>query len=301
NWEGNQQAWTEGWATDSEKETWMRNSPGWSGFVSTDHNGVFIPQGQQLTLRNVQISGYGGTSVLGDANNTWTGVNIRLGNALWNHAFYSANGSWTNLTFEGFAWTQAVWTAGEIHNLVFEDGAPAPYRNGPDLINIRGGDVSSQADADGAGQITQHDGTAVELGAVIDGFYLDLRGSGISQPFNGLGPYIEIRNGIVVARDNGFSAVFRENGNGYQKALYPDYRFENITVYDNGDPNDSAVFASLNTTRSVFRNIRKTPSPLNVDGAASLSLGLKANWRDNYAWEEPQVNVFDGIEHETPH
>src|SRR5690606_38993225 len=148
----------------------MRNSPGWSGFVSTNHGNVFIPQGQHLTLRNVQISGFAATSVLGNANNTWTGENVRLGNALWNHTFYSANGTWTNMTFEGFAWTQAVWTAGEITNLVYEDGAPAPYRSGPDLINIRGGDVSSQDDADGVSRITQHDGTAIELGTVIDGF-----------------------------------------------------------------------------------------------------------------------------------
>ena len=124
NWQGNQQAWTEGWASNEEKETWMRNAPGWSGFVSTDHNNVPMPIGQLLILRNVAITGFGATNVLGDADNEWIGENVRLGNSLWNHSFYSANGAWTNLTFEGFAWTQAIFTVMEVANLVYEDGAP---------------------------------------------------------------------------------------------------------------------------------------------------------------------------------
>ena len=301
NWIGNQQAWTEGWATNAEKEAAMRNTPSWSGFVSTNHGNVFIPQGQQLTLTNVQVSGFGATSLLGNANNTWTGTNVRSGNALWNHSFYAANGTWTNLTFEGFAWTHAVWTAGEITNLVFEDGAVAPYRNGPDLINIRGGDVSSQDDADGTPRITQHDGTAIELGTLIDGFYLDLRGSGISRPMNGLGPYITIRDGTIVTREDGFSSVFHENGNGYQNALYPDYLIENVTVYDNSALNNSSLFKNLNTTRGLFRNITKHSDLFDINDTASESLRLTANWRENYAWDTPQVNVFDGLTHDSPH
>lgn len=302
NWEGNQQAWTEEWATFEERETWMRNTPGWSGFISTNHNGVDIPQGQQITLRNVAILGYAATGVLGNVDNTWIAENVRLGNALWNHSMYATNGTWTNLTFEGFAWTFAAWYAGEINNLVFEDGAHAPYRPGPDMLNIRGGDVSSQEDAGGlGGSFIQEDGTPLQLGTTIDGFYLDLRGSDINQPFNGLGPNITIKNGVVVTGEEDFSSVFQENGNGYQDALYPDYLIENVVVYDNTVLNNSSVFGALNTTRGLFRNVTKTPDLFETENSANAALSLRANWRNNYAWNTPQVNVFDGIAHDSPH
>ena len=300
NWQNNQQAWTEGWASHQEKEANMRNTPGWSGFISTDHGNVHIPQGQHLVLENVQVSGFGATSILGDANNTWTGTNVRLGNALWNHTFYSANGTWTNLTFEGFAWTQAVWAAGDIINLVYEDGAPAPYRSGPDLLSIRGGDVSSQDDADGEPRITQRDGTAIELGTLVDGFYLDLRGSQINIPFKGQGPYLSFENGTIVADEEGFASVFQESGNGNQKALYPDYRIENIEVYDTGSLQNSAITKTMNTTDGLFRNITKQLGPEGADGNGAASFAFHANWRNHYAWETPQVNVFQGIVNNSP-
>jgi hypothetical protein len=302
NWQGNQQAWTEGWASHEEKERSMRNTPGWSGFVSTNHGGVDIPQGQQITLRNVALLGHAATGVLGNVDNTWIAENVRLGNALWNHSMYATNGTWTNLTFEGFAWTHAAWYVGEITNLVFEDGAQAPYRPGGGLIAIRGGDVSSQSDAEGlGGAYIQEDGTPLQLGTTVDGFYLDLRGSDISSPFNGLGPSIVVKNGIIITRAEGFSGVFQENGNGYQDALYPDYVIENITVYDNAELNNSSVFKNLHTTQGLFRNVIKTPELFDVDNTANDALHLKAYWRNNYAWDTPQVNVFDGIVHDSPH
>jgi hypothetical protein len=303
NWEGNQQAWTEGWATNDEKESSMRNTPGWSGFISSNHNDLYIPQGQQITLRDVAILGYGATGILGSANSTWIGENVRLGNSVWNHAWYANSGTWTNLTFEGFAWGHGPWIAGTISNLVFEDGAPAPYRTGVNILGYRGGDFSSQEDAEGTthGSYVQEDGTPIQLGSVLDGFYFDLRGSDITTPLKGLGPYITIKNGIIVPSEEGFSSVFQESGNGFQKALYPDYRIENVTVYDNGDLNNSKVFGRLNTTRGLFRNIIKTSDLLDTENTGKESLNLRANWRDHPAWNTPQVNVFDGIVHDSPH
>ena len=135
---------------------------------------------------------------------------------------------------------------------------------------------------------------------MIDGFYLDLRGSEITAPFKGIGPYIEIRNGIIVSGEGGFSSVFQENGNGYQKALYPDYRIENVVIYDNGNLDNSSVLKTLNTTRGLFRNLTKLPDLFEVENSANAILELKANWRNHYAWDTPQVNVYDGIVHESP-
>lgn len=302
NWEGNRQAWTEGWASHQEKEKAMRNTPGWSGFISTNHGGVYIPQGQQVTLRNVAILGYGATGVLGNVNNTWDAENVRLGNSLWNHSLYATNGTWTNLTFEGFAWAQAAWYVGEIENLVYEHGAMAPYRPNGGLLTIRGGDVSSQDEAGTlGGAFIQEDGTPLQLGTTVEGFYLDLRGSDISSPFAGLGPEIAIRNGTIVTRADGFQGVFHENGNGYQDGLYPNYRVEDVVVYDHADLDNSKVFGRLNTTTGLFRNVTKTPDLLEIDGTASNALELHANRRDDPAWDEPQVNVYDGIQSDTPH
>ena len=58
---------------------------------------------------------------------------------------------------------------------------------------------------------------------------------------------MEIRNGVVV--NDGRTTFFQENGNGYQKALYPDYRFENIEMYGGG-----GFLGPLNTQRGLFRN-----------------------------------------------
>ena len=55
NWENNQQAWDEGWATHHELEAWGRNSPGWAGINASNHGGKRIPQGQRVTVRNVAI------------------------------------------------------------------------------------------------------------------------------------------------------------------------------------------------------------------------------------------------------
>ena len=71
--------------------------------------------GQQLTVENVAVLGYGSNGILGHVNNEWTGTNVLLGNSVWNHVLYSANGTYTNLTFTGFAWGHTAWYAGHSH------------------------------------------------------------------------------------------------------------------------------------------------------------------------------------------
>ena len=114
-------------------------------------------------------------------------------------------------------------------------------------------------------------------------------------PFNGLGPDVELRNGRIV----GGSRLFYENGNGYQDGLYPNYEFDNITVYDVGDSGGD-LFGSLNVTNSTFRNITRT-ALAGASGENGSVLPLKANWRARSAWDTPQAIAFSDIEHESEH
>lgn len=304
NWEENRQAWQEGWSSYQEREAAMRNTPSWSGFVSTDHNAVDIPIGQLLTLRNVAVLGYGATGLLGSVNNTWDGENVLLGNSLWNHALYGTNGMWRNLTFTGFSWSHGPFYAGEINNLVFEDGVPGPYRPADHVMGIRGGDVYSEAEMDNPNDpdeaaYIRSDGTVIDLGVTIDGFYIDLRGSGLISPLGGHGPRIRIKNGRVVMDDIASEAAFREKGNGYQKALYPDYEFENITVYDNGERRQW-LFRNLYVTNSTFRNISTNSSLIGINEDANRAFDLHASWRNHFAWENPQTVTFTEIFSDSP-
>lgn len=294
NWEGNQQAFTEGtntgsdgtvypgWATHDEKETWMRNSPGWSGIVSTNHNGVNIPVGQHITLRNVAVMGYGATNLLGDIDNTWTAENVRVGDVLWNHSIYGANGTYTNLTVSGFAWGHMAFYAGDLTNLVYEDMMVGPYRHDEKSFDIRGGDTYSDEEA-----FIRSDGTPLKQGVRIDGFFFDLRGGDLFVAFSGLGPRMEIRNGVVV--DDGGVTLFQENGNGNQTALYPDYRIENVEMYGAGG------IGPTNLQRGLFRNIRSSYDLVGDVGSREHGLRLNAGWRNHPAWDTVQVTVFDGV------
>ncbi len=296
NWEQNRQAFEQGWSSYAEKETAMRNTPGWSGFVSTIQNNVEIPIGQVLTLRNVAILGYGATGVLGNVNNTWDAENVLLGNSVWNHALYGTNGVWRNLTFSGFSWSHGAFNAGEIHNMVFEDGTPGPFRPGEHILGIRGGDVYSEVEMTDPDDLEQSvfirsDGSVIDLGVTIDGFHLDLRGSELTAAIGGYGPRIHVRNGVVIM-DEGYSeSIFREKGNGYQKALYPDYQFENIRVYDHGEER-GWLFRGLNVTESTFRNVTTDATLLGPTEISNRAFDLHANWRDHFAWNEPQTVTF---------
>ena len=308
NWENNQQAWDEGWATHDELEEWGRNSPGWAGINGSAHNGKRIPQGQNVTVKNVAILGFGSNGLLGDANNFWEVENVRAGNSLWNHVIYNANGNYVNLTLTGFAWGHAAWGAGTVSNLVFENGLPNPRRQGKEVFAIRGGDAYDPQELAGKDRyFTREDGTVdPELGTRIEGFYMDLRGTGLHAPFNGLGPNIVIRGrshdepGIVLV-DEVTRGFFHENGNGYQKALYPGNQFEYIRIVDTVTKVRSRTFGVANLTGAILNDIQTERVSSSFDQIAGSSLHFGAAWRDHEAWNTPQVMRIDSLVEKTPH
>ncbi len=311
-YEQNQQAWDEGWATNEELEHMLRNAPGWAGLSASNH-GRIIPQGQHLTVRNVAVLGYGSNGLLGNVNNVWSLENVRLGNAVWNHVLYSVHnydhagvdpsvgGFARNVTLEGFAWTHADFYAGRIENLVFEDGGVSPRRPSARLFNIRGGDVHSDEEflGTGNGEYVRSDGTVLPLGVVVDGFYIDARGSAINSPFSGLGPGIVIRDGIFVQSvEHGGGTFFVENGNGWQRALYPDYLFEDVTIYRWTSGDNPGLFGLMHVTNSTFRNFHT----VNASGAAytGAPIEITAYRRDHPAWDQPQHAEFRDITETAP-
>lgn len=306
NWEGNREAWTEGWGSHDDFERNLRNTPGWAGFVATNHGGKDIPQGQRLTVRNVAVLGYGSNGLLGHANNTWTVENFLGGNSLWNHVVYNANGDYTNLTLTGFAWGHAAWGYGTISNFVYEDGAPGPERQGTEVMGIRGGDAYDSDELAGVdGYFTRSDGTVPEgLGTEIVGFYLDMRGSGMVSALKGLGPNITIRGvssddpaRLIADPEVNANALFHEAGNGYQDALYPNYRIEHVVVHDLhvGDAHRQSLIGNFNATDAVVRNVR-IERPTN---SANRTLTIAANRRDHWAWDLPQVQLYEQIRDES--
>ena len=302
NWEGNQQIFTEGWGTFQEKEEWMRNSPGWAGFVSTNHGGRNIPIGQQLTVTNVAVLGYGANGLLGYVNNEWTVTNALLGNSVWNHVLYNASGTYTNLTLTGFAWGHTAWYRGTVTNLVYENqGHPpaGPYRPGGAAFDMRGGDYYDVDDqlAGGSDQYIRTDGTPAPLGTTVDGFYMDFRGTRMHSPFSGVGRNIHARNGVVIRSElEGFrpAGLMRENANGYQSRIYLNNRFENVRIYDNSNPADGSggVLGALWVTESVFRNIHVDTAALNASGSAAASFHFSATkTRDDTDYTHPSQDL----------
>jgi hypothetical protein len=311
-YEQNQQAWDEGWATHEELEHHLRNAPGWAGISASNH-GRIIPQGQHLTVRNVAVLGYGSTGLLGNVNNVWSLENVRLGNAVWNHVLYSVHnydhtgvdpsvgGFARNITLEGFAWTHVDFYAGRVENLVLEDAAISPRRPSGRLFNIRGGDVYSAEEFVGtdSGEYVRSDGTVLPLGVVVDGFYIDARGSAMNSPFSGIGPGIVIRNGTYVQSESvGGGNFFVENGNGWQRALYPDYLFEDVTVYRWTSGDNPGLFGLMHVTNSTFRNF----TTVNASGAAytGAPIEMTAYRRDHPAWDQHQFAEFRDITETAP-
>ena len=306
NWENNTQAWDEGWASHRELETWGRNSPGWAAINGSNHGGKRIPQGQQVTVRNVAVLGYGSNGLLGNANNEWTVTNLLAGNSLWNHVVYNANGTYTNLTLTGFAWGHVAWGIGTIENLVYERAAPSPTRQASELFAVRGGDAYDPNDLAGEdGYFTREDGTISDPHATdIRGFYLDLRGSALHASFRGLGPNVRIGGteeepGVIVYGDRSVRGVYYENGNGYQKALYPNNVFEHIRLVDTGGER-AEVFSSSAFTESTVRNVR-TETASDAPRQSATSLKLRAGWKNAPSWDAPQRIRIEGVVEGTPH
>ena len=305
NWEGNTDFFTDPRTTDSEKKAWGQDSPSHAGFVSTRHGGVGVPQGQRITVRNVAIDGFISNGLLGDANNTWDVENVRLGNGLWNHVIYNANGAYRNVTLYGAAWGHTAWGYGTIENLVFEDGMDNPIRRAGEVFAIRGGDAFDPGDLAGRdGYFTRDDGTVPEIATTITGFYLDLRGSGLSVPFQGIGSNVTIQGvsaaepGRIVTGEAGLHSVFREAGNGYQRGLYDNYRIEHIVVYDSPDDKRGALVGTLNVTNSTVRDVRTDQSVQGPPKEVNHVLRFHVRHRGREAWDTRQTTTYEDV-HET--
>lgn len=294
NWQGNQQAWTEDWTTYEEREV-MRNTPAWAGIQVSVHGGKSIPPGQQIHIRNIAVLGFGANGILGDApSNVWHGHNILLGNSLWNHVLYQASGSYRNLTFTGFAWGHAAWYDGEIRNAVFERGVVGPYRPGYSVLSVRGADQSSGDTP----RYIRDDGTEVMPGTTIDGFFVDLRESGLSSPFKGIGPNIEIRNGAIISEERN-TKIWHESSNGYQSGLYPNNIIDNVVYFTSTiNLQDSRIVSNINTNHSYYRNVSVVLSDAPTDADSrqmSSALTAKSNYRNDPAWNDPQYIYFENI------
>ena len=304
NWENNSDLFDGGWSTHRERKSWGQDSPGNAGFVSTRHGGVHVPQGQEVVVRNVALDGFFSNGFLGDANSTWSVENVRLGNGLWNHLVYNANGSYRNLTFFGAAWGHAAWGYGEIENLVFEDGVPNPFRRASEVFGIRGGDAFDADDLAGHdGSFTREDGSAPDVTTTITGFYFDHRGSGVSTSFRGLGSNVHIRGvsadepGRVVG---GAAAIYQEGGNGYQKGLYDNNIVEHVVYYDYEDSRRQSLFGELNVTNSLFSDIRTNQDLLGTPEVMNHVLRFDARHRGRAAWDERQSVSFEDIHDTAP-
>ena len=125
----------------------------------------------------------------------------------------------------------------------------------------------------------------------INGCHIDMRTVSFQQyPFNGSGKDFALEDCVIIGQP-GIRWIYNEQGNGYQTALYPHNLIEGITVHAG-----SAVFGSLASTESVYRDITISPVLTGSTGSSEHHLALDARWRDHPAWETPQVNVFDNID-----
>ena len=274
NWEGNLDAYNTT-LNQPEREMYLRNSPGWSGFVTTNHAGKTIPAGQVVIVRNAEVSGYGATSLLGHANATWQGKNVRSGNAIYNHVHYGANGTWTNYTVEGFGWTHIVTKGDTFRNFVYEDAADSPTaRSGPEIINYR---------------------NDYGRGFALDGFFFDFRGSSqYSEIVNGNGKPMQQTDGVVITSpERNFATLYKLNGNG--QGLVPNNDFVNIDVFVTASA--AGVTGYLSSTESIVEDVRFISA--RPDGSQA-GVGLVGQFKgvkgSDPTWDVPNNRVIRDVD-----
>ena len=274
NWEGNLDVYNTT-LNQPERETYLRNSPGWSGFVTTNHGGKTIPAGQEVVVRNAEISGYGATSLLGHQNATWQGENVRSGNAIYNHVHYGANGTWKNYTMEGFGWTHIVTKGDTFRNFVYEDAADSPTaRSGPEIINYR---------------------NDYGRGFALDGFFFDFRGSSqYSEIVNGNGKPMQEADGIVITSpERGFATLYKLNGNS--QGLVTNNNFVNIDVFVTGSA--AGVTGYLSSTESVVEDVRFISARPDGNQAGVGRLGeFKGVRGGGPTWDVPNNRVIRDVD-----
>ena len=102
----------------------------------------------------------------------------------------------------------------------------------------------------------------------------------------------------MLPKDRNSAGIYKENANGYQKALYHSNVFAHILIID---PDESVsdrdhmedITGTLNATNSVVRDVRVDRS--RGSGRGGRSFELAARRRNHPAWDTPQVQVFEDI------
>jgi hypothetical protein len=299
NYLGQEVFFQSGGLTSAERKTHVQDSPSWAGFVTTNHNAVPIPVGQQVHVTRAAVVGYGNTCVLGQINAEWTGHTVLLGESVWNHDFYWASGTWTHVTFRGFSWTQIIsaWTV--FNNLVFEDGRSVPSwgRSAHDLLNVRGADDWDASTVDHS-SLVRSDGTVPNLRTHVNGYFLDFRGSALSAPSNGIGYNLQFRDGVVVTREEGNAAgpLFYRNANN-PKAMYPDNLIQDCTVFATC-PTGERLWGAAYLGRSAVRDVRVVSARAAGVGLCNVAAlaQINAGGSTNPSWQNPKQVVFERVD-----
>lgn len=230
---------------NNDRETYLRNAPGYTGIAQSNHGGK-MTEGQRLTVERTYITGYSATGLITDIYADTTFLrDVGVGDAYYNHGAYLLSPvDAKNLSVHGKGWGHVEFYGGRVENLVLERMGTG-RSTASAAFNFRGGDWSTC-------EAMREDGRTRPCSAIIDGFYADMRG-GRRLPFAGIGPEIEIRNGIIL---DGPPELFVENGNGHQGARYEGFRMENVALYDTGEGAKDQLISTTTFNRGAFRNIR---------------------------------------------
>lgn len=249
--------------TFDQREEYLRNSPGYSGFNAGNHNGKDVA-GHVTTLEDVVISGYAASGLLVDQSCAPTVVRrVAIGDAGWNHAIYSQGTTvGEDFTLFGFTWSH-VMRAGTLNRFTIMNGRLTPHRwGGHGGVQWRGYNISTC------------EGTESNCGLDVDGYYFHfLEGSSL---WSGIGPEWHLRNGIGVWAESYGSPVYGESHNGFAFGRYEDVAVDGLRLHYTEGPivGNSAILHSHGLHESYFRGIEVSGDP---NGPVSGNAGLDFN------------------------
>ncbi len=260
-------------------EEYHRNSPQWSGFTSQGHRGVEVPQGQQILLEGVAILGFP-SDMVGIEKNFWTIRQGLFGGNTRNHAAYCTNGVWEDVTFTNFSWTFAEMCPkthfaprSTVKNLVVERAASNPTF-WPDytVINSRGASWD------------------------LDGFFFDLRGTDIADPFEGVVDTFRVRDGVILSGEK-LNDLWHGYDNGRYRGKHAQLvDMQNVDVYLGGTM-ESLVGRGRNSDIR-FRDVDViAAAPV---GAEPVGLGRLAKLEAERPGRNPALRVFERVRVRVP-
>jgi hypothetical protein len=266
--------------SNSDRETYLRNSPAYSGIAQTPHGGKEVTD-QRLTVERTYITGYAATGVLtARVADTTFFRDVSIGDAAYNHAgYFSGPIDAVNLGTHGEAWGHFEIAGGKIRNLVAERLSPG--RSGASgVFSWRGNDSPTVEDCP----------DNRTCGTLLEGLYADMRGGNRGYAVQGLGPGITIRNATIIQREGGGVYLWRENGNGYQSSRYHDFSIENVRFFLDSEGSGASMIQTHHLHRSFIRNVQLHGS---TEGDAwSSALRLDGSDRANVTGGPNQV-VYD--------